>query len=158
MSNFLIIANTVRPFEGKPIGAPEVYDLMMHHGCWEYTDSVPCFKRMKQGDTLFFYLAGIKARYVAGEAAVGGEAQRIEKDSSVTFNREQVPFFASRLPLKSIRRYPPKAIGLGALKRLSFAVESDVPEKNFGLLIRVGVREITAQDAEMLRSSPPKGV
>jgi hypothetical protein len=156
MSNYLIIANTVRPFGGKPIPAAEVYDLMMRHGCWEYTDSAPCFKRMKKGDTLFFYLAGQRARYIAGEAVVAGEPLRIEDSSPVTFDREQVPFFAWRLPLKGILRYPPKAVGLEALKRLSFAVESDVPEKYFGLLIRVGVREITVGDAEVLRSQSGK--
>ena len=155
MSNYLVVANTVRPFDGRPISAPEVYDIMMRHECWEYTDSAPCFKRMKHYDTLFFYLAGTRARYVAGEALIKSAPQKIKEDSSVTFDREQVPFFSWRMPLAGIRRYPLNAVGIGVLKKLSFAMKSNVPEKYFGLLIRVGVREITKDDAEIIRSALP---
>ena len=50
-------------------------------------------------------------RYIAGEAVIAADSLPITKDSPVTFDRKQVPYFSSRLPLREIVRYEPGRVG-----------------------------------------------
>ncbi len=153
MSNYLVIANKVQPFSGPALKSPEVFDLMMRHGCWEYTDSAPYFPSMEEGDLLFFYLGGPGARYFAGEARVAGPGGPITKDSPKTFNRSDVPFYTWRLPLKDVARYEPQQVGLETLEKVSWVVASPVERKYIGLLLRVGCRKLTPEDVKTIRRS-----
>lgn len=151
MANYLFIASTIRPFDGQPSSGPDVYDLMMEHQCWEVTDSSPHFKKMTPGDTLVFYLGGPKGRYIAGEAVIASDAEAINKDSPVTFDRKQVPYFTQRIPLTKITRYQPGRAGLDVVERLSFAKTSTVERKYIGLLLRNGCRTLTDEDVALVR-------
>jgi len=153
VSSYLVIANKVQPYSGPTLRSPEVFDLMMQHGCWEYTDSAPYFPSMKAGDALFFYLGGPKARYFAGEAQVAGPGQPITKDSPKTFNRNDVPFYTWRLPLKDVARYEPGQVGLQTLEKVSWVVASPVERKYIGLLLRVGCRKLTDEDVLVIRAA-----
>lgn len=153
MSSYLVIANKIQPFSGPLLKASAIFDLMMEHGCWEYTDSAPYFPTMKEGDHLVFYLGGPGARYFAGEARVAGPGQPITKDSPRTFDRENVPFYTWRLPLQDLVRYEPGTVGLDTLAKISWAVESPVERKYIGLLLRVGCRKLTDQDVEQIRKA-----
>lgn len=152
VANYLLIASTLRPFDGLPISGPAVYDLMMEHQCWEVTEAAPHFKKMKPGDILVFYLGGQRARYIAGEAVIAGDAVPITKDSTVTFDRNQVPYFTKRIPLRDIRRYEPGRLDLSVVERLSFAKSSPVERKYLGLLLRNGCRPLTDEDVEFVRA------
>lgn len=151
MANFLIIASDIPPLEGEAMRAPEVYKLMMDHGCWEFPPAAPHLDRLKKGDTLLFYLGGNHARYFAGEAVVAGEFEEIGKKSATTFDREKIPFFRFRLPLTKIERYPPEATNLDDMMDLSFAREKEVTRPYIGLLLRVGLRKLTDEDVQLLR-------
>ena len=35
VSNFLMVASDLSPFDGKPIKAPDIFELMMSHDCWD---------------------------------------------------------------------------------------------------------------------------
>lgn len=153
MSHYLVIANKIQPFSGPTLKAPQVFDLMMEHGCWEYTDSAPYFPTMQKGDQLFFYLGGPGGRYFAGEAVVAGSAEPITKESPKTFNRESVPFYTYRLPLKDIVRYEPHKVGLDTLEKVSWVLASPVERKYIGLLLRVGCRRLTTEDAKLIRAA-----
>ncbi len=150
MTIYLLVVNEIRPLEGPIIPASDVYCFMMEHKCWEFTEQAPFFKHMQAEDVLVYYLAGHKARYFAGQAVVAGIAKKIDKDDSGTFDRQSVPYFSWRIPLKNIITYPPKAIDLDVLKKLSFVQKSTVEEKHIGLLIRVGIRKLELQDLELI--------
>lgn len=151
MSAFLIISNKIQPFDGRIMRSPAIYDLMMEHECWEFTDSAPHLPLMKEGDELFFYLGGPGGQYLAGEAKVAGKPEPITKDSPKTFDRNAVPFYTLRMPLRDIVRYGPGKAGLATLEKISFVRESPVERKYIGLLLRVGVRKLTAEDAAVIR-------
>lgn len=151
MACYLFIASTLHPFDRPPMPGADVYDLMMSHQCWEVTASAPHFKKMKPGDTLIFYLGGAKARYIAGEAVIAADPTPITKDSPVTFDRTQIPYFSSRLPLRDIVRYEPGRVGLGVVEKLSFARDSKVERKYLGLLLRNGCRILTSEDLDLIR-------
>ena len=153
MNSYLVIANKIQAFSGTTLHAPEIFELMMEHGCWEYTDSAPYFPSMKAGDRLFFYLGGQRARYFAGEAVVAGPGQPITRESPRTFNRNDVPFYTWRLPLKDLVRYEPHRVGLDTLEKVSWVAASPVERKYIGLLLRVGCRKLTDQDVELLRGA-----
>ncbi|MBI3929090.1 MAG: EVE domain-containing protein [Armatimonadetes bacterium] len=158
MRCFLVIGSDIQPFEGSSIPAPEVYDLMMKHQCWEFTGSAPHLDKMKKGDRILFYLGGNQARYFAGEAEVAGEFESVGPKSGGAFDRKQIPFFAWRVPLREIRRYPPRRAGLDEMMDLSFVREKNVDRPYVGLLLRVGVREIAAGDLDRIRSAVSAGV
>ena len=151
MTAFLLIASDVVPFDGPRLRAPQVYDLMMEHECWELSERSPFRKDMKPGDTFVFYLGGKHGRYIAGEAKLAGELEPITKKSPVTFNRQQVPFFTLRVPLVDVVRYEAGSAGIDTIAKLSFAKESTVERKYIGLLLRVGVRKLEASDLELIR-------
>jgi len=151
-SAYLVIANDLRPLDGQPLTAPEVFDLMMGHHCWEFTSSAPHFRRMQTGDTLIFYLGGNRRRYLAGMATVAGKPEPVTDASPVTFNREEIPYFTWRLPIKNIKRFEPGALGLEVVEQLSFAKNSTVERKYIGLLLRGGVRALTAEDVDLIRN------
>lgn len=151
MASYLLIASTLRPFDGLSISGPAVYDLMMKHKCWEVTEAAPHSRKMEPGDTLLFYLGGQKARYIAGEAVIAGEIVPITELSPVTFDRKQVPFFTRRIPLISIKRYEPGRVGLKVIEALSFAKASSVERKYLGLLLRNGCRPLTDEDVALIR-------
>ena len=152
MAAFLLIASDVLPFDGPRIRAPQVYDLMMEHECWELSERSPFRKEMKPGDTFVFYLGGNHGRYIAGEAKLAGEIEPITKDSPVTFDRKQVPFFTLRVPVTDIVRYKAHSADIDTIARLSFAKASDVERKYIGLLLRGGVRKLTDGDLKVIRS------
>lgn len=129
MSEYLLRARGIKPFEGKALSAADIYNLMMDHECWEFTDSAPHFKKVEPGDTLIFYLGGSKGRYIAGEAMVAGPAKPIEKSSPKTFDRSQIPFFTWRMPLGEIKRYKPHQAGLDVVEKLSFTKDSKEKSK-----------------------------
>ncbi len=135
------------------MSGPEVYELMMQHHCWEFSDGSPHFKKMDSGDTLIFYLGGQKGRYIAGEACIAGPAAAITENSPVTFDRNKVPYFTWRIPLARIRRYEPKKYGLEVVEQLSFARTTKVERKYIGLLLRNGCRVLTDEDVGLIRSS-----
>ncbi len=153
MASHLVVASTVRPFEGPPIKSPQVFELMTSHCCWEFADAAPLFRKIVPGDLLVFYLGGSGARYFAGEAKVAGLPQPIDHKSSMTFDREHVPFFHWRMPLSDIRRYPEHIAGLDVVERLSFARESSVDPKFIGLLLKLGIRTLTRSDVAAIRRS-----
>jgi len=155
MAQYFLIASDLKPFEGKALSAADIYDLMMEHQCWEFTDSAPHFKKMEPDDTLIFYLGGPKGRYIAGEAQVAAPAKPIEKNSPKTFDRSQIPFFTWRMPLKNIKRYKAGVAGLDVVEKLSFAKNTKVARKYIGLLLRVGCRKLTAGDLGLIRRSAP---
>lgn len=157
MPQYLLIANDLRPFDGKPLTAVEVYDLMMKHRCWEFTASAPHFRKMQSGDVLVFYLGGPKARYMAGEATIAGKPQPIDDNSPVTFDRSQIPYFTWRVRLRNLRRFVPGSAGLGVLERLSFVKNSTVERKYIGLLLRGGCRPLTPEDLELIRGEAEPG-
>ena len=152
MANYLIIASDIIPIEGDRMPAPEVFDLMMRSGCWEFPASAPHLSLLKEGDRLVFYLGGNHARYFAGEATIAGDFQEITKASPATFDRKLIPFFKWRLPLAKIERYPERAAGLDEMMGLSFAREKEVSRPYIGLLLRVGTRELTDADVTYLRN------
>jgi hypothetical protein len=151
MSNFLMVASDLSPFDSKPIKAPAIFELMMSHECWELSERSPHRGEMKAGDTFVFYLGGNQGRYIAGEAKLAGDLQPITASSPVTFDRRQVPFFTIRVPLCEIRRYPAKRLGMETVSSLSFVKNSTVERKYIGLLLRSGVRKLTDQDLELIR-------
>ena len=155
MAQYFLIASDLRPFEGKALSAADIYDLMMEHQCWEFTDSAPHFKKMEPDDTLIFYLGGPKGRYIAGEAQVAASAKPIEKNSPKTFDRSQIPFFTWRMPLKNIKRYKPGVAELDVVEKLSFAKNTKVERKYIGLLLRVGCRKIIENDLKIIRKKAP---
>lgn len=152
MAEYLAIASDIKPFDDKPITAPEVFDLMMEHGCWEFGESAPHRRHMKKGDRLLFYLGGNHGRYLAGEAVIADAMTPIDDKSPTTFNRDKVPFFSFRVPLKRIRRYPPGELGVDTLAKLSFVRNSDVERKYIGLLLRGGVRKLEAADLALVEA------
>lgn len=152
MSHFLFIASDITPFEGDRLKAPEVYDLMMSHKCWELTERSPHRREMEPGDIFMFYLGGTSGRYVAGEARLAGLFEAITAKSATTFNRNQVPFFTLRAPLDNIVRYEPGRVKIDTIAELSFAKNSTVERKYIGLLLRSGVRKLTDEDVELIRS------
>jgi len=147
---YLVIANDLRPLDGKPLTAPEVFDLMMTHQCWEVTSSAPHFRKMQPGDTLVFYLGGQRRRYLAGMATVAAKPDAITNDSPATFNREEIPYFTWRLPIKRIKRFEPGALGLEVVEQLSFTTNSTVERKYIGLLLRGGVRALAPEDVALI--------
>ena len=155
MSHYFLIAGDLKPFEGKALSAADIYDLMMEHECWEFTDSAPHFKKMEPDDTLVFYLGGPKGRYIAGEVQVAAPAKPIEKNSPKTFDRSQIPFFTWRMPLKNVKRYKPGVAGLDVVEKLSFAKNTKVERKYIGLLLRVGCRKLTPTDVKQIRAAAP---
>jgi len=150
---FLVIANDLRPLDGKPLSAPDIFDLMMSHRCWEFTSSAPHFRKMQPGDSLVFYLGGNHRRYIAGMATVAGKPEPITDDSPVTFNRDEIPYFTWRLPIKDIKRFEPGVLGLEVVEQLSFVRNSTVERKYIGLLLRGGVRALTEEDVKTIASS-----
>lgn len=153
MTAFLLIASDIVPFDGPKIRAPQVYALMMEHQCWELSERSPFRKEMKPGDTFVFYLGGQHGRYIAGEAKLAGEIQPITKESPVTFDRNQVPFFTLRVPVTDIVRYKPRSTSIDTIAKLSFVKASDVERKYIGLLLRGGVRKLTDGDLKIIRSA-----
>ncbi len=151
MANFLIIASDIPPLEGEAVKAPDVYNLMMDHACWEFPPAAPHLSQLKKGDTLVFYLGGNHARYFAGEAVIAGEFEEIGKKSTTTFDRVKIPFFHFRLPLTRIERYAPGATSLDDMMDLSFAKEKEITRPYIGLLLRVGMRKLTDEDVALLR-------
>lgn len=69
---------------------------------------------------------GPGGRCFAGEALVAGAGEPITKASPKTFNRDNVPFYTYRLPLKGIVRYEPHKVGLETLEKVSWVVPSPV--------------------------------
>lgn len=155
MAQYFLIASDLKPFEGKALSGADIFDLMMEHECWEFTDSAPHFKKMEPDDTLVFYLGSPKGRYIAGEAQVAAPAKPIEKNSPKTFDRSQIPFFTWRMPIKNIKRYKPGVAGLGVVEKLSFAKNTKVERKYIGLLLRLGCRKLTAEDLRLIRKLAP---
>ncbi len=148
---FLVIANNIQPYDSRPMKAPDVYAMMMKHRCWEFPPAAPHLGKVKPGDRLVFYLGGSHAKYLAGEGVVDGEFEEINSDSPVTFDRSNVPYFGLRLPLREIQAYPTKDAGLDTLMKLSFARDTDITRPYIGLLLRVGMRVITAEDLKIIR-------
>lgn len=148
----MVIGSDIQPFEGPSIPAPEVYARMMEHKCWEFTATAPHLSSMKKGDLLLFYLGGNHARYFAGEAVVGGEFESLDATSAGAFDRENIPFFAWRVPLTKIRKYSPGQAGLDDMMKMSF-VQSRVTRPYVGLLLRTGVRLVTAGDVATIREA-----
>lgn len=158
MANYLIIASDIPPLEGEALKAPDVYNFMMDHSCWEFPPAAPHLSQLKKGDTLVFYLGGNHARYFAGEAVVAGEGDEITKKSPTTFDRTKIPFFHWRLPLTQIKRYPPEATSLDDMMDLSFAKEKEISRPYIGLLLRVGMRKLTDEDVKLLRDRSRRAV
>lgn len=157
MAAFLAVASTITPFEGPKISGPEVYQLMMSHSCWEFSDRSPHRKEMAEGDLLVFYLGGNQGRYIAGEGRIAGDMSPIEKNSPKTFDRKNVPFFTFRVPLTDIKTYPANTVGMDVVEKLSFVKSSTVERKYIGLLLRSGVRRLTVEDVEMVRKAAKTG-
>jgi len=150
VNSYLIIASDLPALEGPSMKARDVFDLMHRNGCWEFPERSGQAK-LRAGDRILFYL-GSKVRAVVAEATVAGPAVPIEKDSPVTFDRNRFPFFHWRMPLKDFRLYPSEKANLDLIMELSFARTSTVTRPYVGLLLRVGMRTLTDDDVELIRS------
>jgi len=122
---------------------------MHKNRCWEFPYRSQQAK-LKPGDLLLFYL-GSKVRHIVGEATVAGPAIPIEKDSPATFDRNCFPFFVWRMPLRDFVLYESDKADLDLIMKLSFAQRGKVTRPFVGLLLRVGMRTLTAEDVELVR-------
>ncbi len=89
----------------------------------------------------------------AGMATVADKPAPINDHSPVTFNRQEIPYFSWRLPLKKVQRFTPGRLGLEIVEELSFAKDSTVERKYIGLLLRGGVRVLTQDDLVRIHRS-----
>lgn len=149
MTNYLIMASDLPALEGKSLPATEVFNLMHQHSCWEFPERSQQ-ARLQEGDQLFFYLGG-KVKHIIAEATVAGPAVPITKDSPTTFDRNLFPYFIWRRPLRNFQLYEGNGANLDMVMRLSFASKSTVTRPYIGLLLRVGMRKLTLDDAELIR-------
>ncbi|MFN8612916.1 MAG: hypothetical protein U0931_35585 [Vulcanimicrobiota bacterium] len=150
MASYLIIASDLPALEGRPMKANDVLELMRHHGCWEFSERSSQAK-LRAGDRVFFYL-GSKVQAIVGEAEVQGPAIAIDKGSPETFDRNRFPFFRWRMPMKQFEFYPIRGANLDLLMELSFPRNSPVTRPDIGLLLRVGMRTLTEEDVNLIRS------
>ena len=148
---YLIVAADLPSIEGGKLSSQEVFDLMHSHSCWEFP-AVSGQAKLKKGDLLFFYLGG-KARRIVGEAVVQGERVAITKDSVKTFDRSLYPYFVWRMPVKNFNLYESNAANLDFLMQLSIAKSSKVTRPYVGLILRVGMRSLSADDVQMIRTT-----
>jgi len=151
MTHYLIMASDLPALEGRPMKAQDVFNLMRDHSCWEFPESSQQAK-LKEGDQLFFYL-GSKVKHIVAEATVAGAAIPITKESPITFDRNLFPYFVWRCPLRDFQLYEGSAANLDMMMNLSFACKTTVTRPYIGLLLRVGMRTLTQEDAELIRRS-----
>lgn len=135
--------------EGKALPARGVFDLMQQHSCWEFPERSQQAK-LRESDRLFFYL-GSKVKHIVAEATVAGSAVPITKDSPTTFDRNLFPYFVWRRPLRDFKLYGGNGANLEMIMNLSFASKSTVTRSYIGLLLRVGMRTLTEEDAILIR-------
>ena len=150
MTHYLIMASDLPALEGRPMKAQDVFNLMHRQSCWEFPESSQQAK-LKEGDQLFFYL-GSKVKHIVAEATVAGPVTPIAKESPTTFNRNLFPYFVWRRPLRDFRLYEGNGANLDMMMNLSFAAKSTVTRPYIGLLLRVGMRTLTPEDAELIRT------
>ena len=151
MASYLLIASDLPALDGPALNARDVFDLMHKHRCWEFPPTGQQAK-LKEGDLLLFYL-GSKVKHIVGQATVAGPAVPIKKDSPITFDRDRFPFFVWRIPLQDFVLYPSAGADLDFLMQLSFAKGSKVTRPYVGLLLRVGMRTLTAEDITLIQQA-----
>ena len=150
MNHYLIMASDLPALEGRPMKAQDVFNLMRDHSCWEFPESSQQAK-LKEGDQLFFYL-GSKVKHIVAEATVAGLATPITMESPITFDRNIFPYFVWRRPLRNFQVYEGAGADLDMMMNLSFASKTTVTRPYIGLLLRVGMRTLTEEDAKMIRA------
>jgi len=149
VTHYLIMASDLPALEGRPMKAQDVFNLMQQHNCWEFPETSQQAK-LKEGDQLFFYL-GSKVKHIVAEATVAGSATPINKESPTTFDRNLFPYFVWRRPVRDFRLYEGNGANLDMIMNLSFAAKSTVTRPYIGLLLRVGMRTLSPEDAELIR-------
>ncbi|MDQ7821668.1 MAG: hypothetical protein RDV48_02615 [Candidatus Eremiobacteraeota bacterium] len=153
MAHYLIVANMINTADGSALSAPEVYETMIDHNCWEFAPTAPHLDKITKDDVLFFYLGAENARYIAGEALVAGDLAEIDQNAPSTFAKRKVSIFTKRLPLKEIVKYKAGHVGPTVMKKLSFVKSSTVPEKYFGVHLKDGICALDKNDAQVIRDA-----
>lgn len=150
MNHYLIMVSDLPALEGRAMPARDVFNLMHQHSCWEFPEKSQQ-ARLQEGDRLYFYL-GSKVKHIVAEATVAGPSIAIVKGSPTTFDRNRFPYFVWRRPLRDFKLYEGNGANLDMMMNLSFASKSTVTRPYIGLLLRVGMRKLTEEDTEMIRS------
>lgn len=145
MAHYLFVAMDVA--RGKQVTSGiDIVSTLLREQFWAFSESAPIVQRLKRGDTVIVYLGGRGRHWFVGHGRLTSSFSladdhqaKILEELGLSFMKRIVEFDEVIFFKKPVRIVPIK-------EDLAFIAD----KKNYGLSLRLPVREISSQDYQYI--------
>ena len=124
------------------ISAIDITKTLLDKGFWAFSDSAPVKEKLDIGDRILFYVGGKNRHYFIAYGVVKSKVGLANKEQEAILDNLSIGFFNKTIAVEKVHWFT-EPIELIPLKNeLSFIAD----KKNYGLSLRLPVREIPKED------------
>lgn len=126
----------------RKISAIDIAKTVLEKGFWAFSDSAPVKGKLEVGDKMLFYVGGKNRHYFTAHGVVKSKVALANKEQEAILDNLGIGYFNKTIALEKVHWFT-EPIELIPLKNeLSFITD----KKNYGLSLRLPVREISKED------------
>jgi predicted RNA-binding protein len=130
------------------LSAIDITKTLLEKGFWAFSASAPVKQKLAVGDNILFYVGGKNRHYFVANGLVKSTVDSANEKQKAVLDRLGIAFFNRTVSVGEIDCFQ-TPVGLIPLKeQLSFIAD----KKNYGLSLRLPLREIPKEDYLMITS------
>jgi len=130
------------------LSALEIVKILLDNGFWAFSGSAPVKEKLAVGDKILFYVGGRGRHYFIANGLVKSTVNNANDEQKVILNSLGIAFFSKVVSIGEIEWFGTPIELIPLKERLSFIAD----KKNYGLSLRLPLREITEEDYKMIIS------
>jgi predicted RNA-binding protein len=152
MAYYLFVAMDVA--RGKEtVSGIDIVSTLLKEGFWAFSESAPIVPRLRRGDTVIVYLGGRERHWFVAHCRIASRFSTDVDDHKTKVLEELGLSFMKRIVEFDKVTFFKKPVGIIPIKdRLSFIAD----KKNYGLSLRLPVREIPSEDYQFILNEANK--
>lgn len=148
MGSFFIFVAMNTFLDDKIIPATDIVNVLLNKNFWAFSENAPVKHKLKPGDTVLFYVGGKGRHHFVATAKIKKPIQKIHEDKLKILQELGLSFLTYTVELSDVNWFK-KEIKIVPLKEQLYFIKD---KKNYGLALRLPVREISEEDYKKITS------
>jgi len=132
--------------QDSTLSAIDIVKTLLDNGFWAFSSSAPVKEKLAVGDNILFYVGGKGRHYFIAKGLVKSKVNTANDEQKAVLNRLGVAFFSKTISIGDIEWFGTPIELIPLKERLSFIAD----KKNYGLSLRLPLREIQKDDYERI--------
>ena len=151
MKYYIAVAMDV-DLHDSTLSALDIVKTLLEDGFWAFSGSAPVKEKLAVGDSILFYVGGKNRHYFIANGEVKTTVNIASDKQKALLARLNISYFNKTVSIGEVEWFQ-TPVGLIPLKeQLSFIAD----KKNYGLSLRLPLREISKEDYLLIRNNKNK--